>query len=160
MNMVRKLRLLLSLDRTTLRFYLEAFVLLGWARTLLFYKFSRVAPSLGKRGQETGMHCDPRDIPSLNRVANSIHTISRYTPWDSKCLVRALAGMKMLERRGLDSTLYLGTGKDDNGKFVAHAWLRSGPYYISGAEEMSRFVTVDKFAKTAEDRKRRRVQAK
>ncbi|AIQ62616.1 hypothetical protein D3C81_210070 [compost metagenome] len=147
--MVRKIRRLAGLDRTTLRFYIEAFVLLGWARTLLYYKFSRVAPQLGRRGEETAMQADPQHLAFLNHIANSINTISRYTPWQSKCLVRAIAGMKMLERRGIDSTLYLGTGKDENGMLIAHAWLRSGPYYISGAEVMDRFVTVDKFAKSA-----------
>ncbi|MNI75941.1 hypothetical protein D3C73_1321320 [compost metagenome] len=95
------------------------------------------------------MQADPKQLAFLNHIANSINTISRYTPWQSKCLVRAIAGMKMLERRGIDSTLYLGTGKDENGMLIAHAWLRSGPYYISGAEVMDRFVTVDKFAKSA-----------
>ena len=48
--------------------------------------------------------------------------------------------MKMLERRKIESTLYLGTAKDENGKMIAHAWLRSGPFYITGAEGMERFM--------------------
>ncbi|MFD1773447.1 lasso peptide biosynthesis B2 protein [Paenibacillus rhizophilus] len=149
MKLVSKLRLLFTLDKTTLLFYLEAFVLLGWARTLLFYKFSKVAPSLGERGQETDRDSDSEHTPSMRHIANSINTISKYTPWDSKCLVRAIAGMKMLERRGIGCTLYLGTAKDKDGNLIAHAWLRSGPYYISGAEVMDQFVIVDKFAKSA-----------
>ncbi|AHV95793.1 lasso peptide biosynthesis B2 protein [Paenibacillus sabinae] len=149
MKLARKLRLLLGLDKTALLSYLEAFLLLGWARTLLFRKFSKVAPSLGERGQETGRESDSALTPSMWRVAHSIQTVSQYTPWDSKCLVRAIAGMKMLERRGIGSTLYLGTAKDEDGKLIAHAWLRSGSHYISGAEVMDRFVVVDKFAKSA-----------
>ena len=53
----------------------------------------------------------------------------------------------MLERRNIDSTLYLGTAKDYQGQFIAHAWLRSGPFYLTGAEEMGRFIVVGKFAK-------------
>ncbi|MDT3428793.1 hypothetical protein J2Z22_004387 [Paenibacillus forsythiae] len=150
MKMASKLRLVFNLDKTTFLFYLEAFVLLGWARTLLFRKFSKVAPSLGERGRETDRDCDASHTPSMRQVAGSIHTVSKYTPWDSKCLVRAVAGMKMLERRGIGSTLYLGTAKDNNGNLIAHAWLRSGPYYISGAEEMDQFIIVDKFANTAD----------
>ncbi|AIQ11466.1 lasso peptide biosynthesis B2 protein [Paenibacillus durus] len=149
MKMASKLRLLLTLDKTTFLFYLEAFLLLGWARTLLFYKFSKIAPSLGERGQETDQNFDASHTPSMRHIAISINTISKYTPWDSKCLVRAIAGMKMLERRGISSTLYLGTTKDHSGNLIAHAWLRSGPYYISGAEEMHQFTVVDKFAKTS-----------
>ena len=39
--------------------------------------------------------------------------MSRYTFWESQCLVKAIAGMKMLERRHIESTLYLGTAKDE-----------------------------------------------
>ena len=54
--------------------------------------------------------------------------------------------MKMLERRNIESTLYLGTAKDLNGKLIAHAWLRSGPLYITGKEGMEKFTEVGKFA--------------
>ena len=57
--------------------------------------------------------------------------------------------MKMLERRQIESTLYLGTAKDESGKLIAHAWLRSGPFYITGAEGMEKFTVVSKFAKSA-----------
>ena len=63
---------------------------------------------------------------------------------------KAIAAMKMLERRKIESTLYLGTAKDENGKMIAHAWLRSGPFYITGFEEMERFTVVGKFAKESE----------
>jgi hypothetical protein len=63
------------------------------------------------------------------------------------CLVKAIAAMKMLERRQIESTIYLGTAKDKTGKLIAHAWLRSGPFYITGAEVVDQFVVVSKFAK-------------
>ena len=53
----------------------------------------------------------------------------------------------MLEKRGIESTLYLGTAKEDSGEMIADAWLRSGPYYITGAEGMEKFTVVAKFAK-------------
>ena len=71
----------------------------------------------------------------LKNISQAIHIMSRYTFWESQCLVKAIAGMKMLERRKIESTLYLGTAKDENGKMIAHAWLRSGPFYITGQKE-------------------------
>ena len=68
----------------------------------------------------------------LSNISQAIHIMSRYTFWESQCLVKAIAAMKMLERRQIESTLYLGTAKDENGKLIAHAWLRSGPFYING----------------------------
>ncbi|MNN82697.1 hypothetical protein D3C81_1996570 [compost metagenome] len=65
--------------------------------------------------------------------------------------------MKMLERRGVPATLYLGSGRDDSGRMIAHAWLRSGPFYVTGNERLERFAVVAVFGKsgkTANWRKR------
>ena len=78
----------------------------------------------------------------LKQVSQAINIMSNYTFWESQCLVKAIAAMKMLERRQIESTLYLGTAKDENGKMIAHAWLRSGPFYITGAEGMEKFTVV------------------
>ncbi|OCT11548.1 stage V sporulation protein S [Paenibacillus pectinilyticus] len=149
MRFVRILKLICSLDMTTMLLFLEAYTFLGWARILKSIRFTKVIDMFGLQMDETSispLHIDRRKVSS---VASAIQTMSRYTPWDSKCLVRALAAMKMLERRKIDSTLYLGTAKDETGSMIAHAWLRSGPYYVSGAEEMKRFTVVGTFAKKA-----------
>ena len=65
---------------------------------------------------------------------------------ESECLVKAIAGMKMLEKRNIESTMYLGVAKDEKG-LSAHAWLRSGWLYVSGSEGMEKFTVVEKFAK-------------
>lgn len=83
----------------------------------------------------------------LKNVSEAVNIMSRYTFWESMCLVKAIAAMKMLERRQVESTIYLGTAKDETGKLIAHAWLRSGPFYITGGEVMDQFVIVSKFAK-------------
>lgn len=81
--------------------------------------------------------------------------MSKYTLWESQCLVKAIAGMMMLERRGIDSTIYLGTTRDEDGKMIAHAWLRSGPFYVSGSEGMKQFTVVGMFAKRVSSNRRR-----
>jgi hypothetical protein len=126
--------------------YLEAFIFLGWARFLLFFPFSKISRTLGTYMQETS-HSPIGTHEVLTEISNTIGIMSRHTFWESKCLVRAIAAMKMLERRNIESTLYLGTTKDVDGKLIAHAWLRSGSRYISGFEEMKRFTVVGKFAK-------------
>jgi thiazole synthase ThiGH ThiG subunit len=55
--------------------------------------------------------------------------------------------MKMLERRRIYSTLYLGTGKNEKGELIAHAWLRSGSEIVTGGEEMKEFTVVGSFSK-------------
>ncbi|WP_410513567.1 lasso peptide biosynthesis B2 protein [Paenibacillus sp. BR2-3] len=147
MRAIRRIRLLLTFDKTTVLLFAEAFLMLGWARIMMLFKFAKIAPTLGLKSRETAEDYRKDDIRPIKNITSAIHVVSRYTPWDSKCLVRAIAGMKMLERRRINSTLYLGTAKDENGRMIAHAWLRSGPFYISGADVMNRFVIVEKFAK-------------
>ena len=36
-----------------------------------------------------------------------------------------------------------------SGELIAHAWLRSGPFYITGADGKEKFTVVSKFAKSA-----------
>ncbi|MBT2736757.1 lasso peptide biosynthesis B2 protein [Bacillus sp. ISL-7] len=126
---------------------IEAYILLAWARVLKAIPFRRVSPFLGSKMSETSFEMDAANIKLVKQISHAIHIMSKYTFWESKCLVKAIASMKMLERRQIDCTLYLGTGKDENGEMIAHAWLRSGPLYLTGAEEMKKFVIVYTFAK-------------
>ena len=104
-----------------------------------------IAPTLGDPMEETENQIENKTM--LKNISEAIRIMSKYTVWESQCLVKAIAGMKMLQRRQIESTLYLGTARDDKGQMIAHAWLRSGPFYITGSEGMERFAVVAKFAK-------------
>lgn len=146
MNVIKKARTFSMLNRHTKRLMLEAYFYLGWARMLKVRPFAKVAPSLGQQREETSLEHNLSEKNMIKRVSEVIHMMSRYTFWESECLVKAIAGMKMLEKRQIESTLYLGTAKDENGELIAHAWLRSGPFYISGSQGMERFTVVATFA--------------
>src|SRR3954454_2221562 len=147
MNILRKVQTFLKLNMKTKLLLIEAFIYLGRARYLKSIPFSKVVPSLGEQMKETSFTPNSSNKEDLASISQAIHIMSRYTFWESECLVKAIAGMKMLEKRNIESTLYLGTAKDKNEELIAHAWLRSGPFYISGAEVMERFTVVAKFAK-------------
>ncbi len=147
MSGLKKVKIFLSLDIQTKLILLEAFVFLGWARLLKSIPFSKIAPSFGEQMEETSFYVKESHKKGLGQVSRAIEIMSRNTIWESMCLVKAIAAMKMLERRGIESTLYLGTAKDKAGKMIAHAWLRSGPFFITGAEEKDDFVVVGKFAR-------------
>jgi hypothetical protein len=147
MNLVKKIINFLTLDINTKYMLTEAFFYLAWARILKAIPFSKVAPKLGVFMNETDFSHNESNKVSISTISEAIHIMSRYTFWESQCLVKAIAAMKMLERRQIESTLYLGTAKDEDGKLIAHAWLRSGPFFITGAEVMEKFTVVSKFAK-------------
>jgi hypothetical protein len=147
MNVFNKIKIFLLLEKNMKLLLLEAFFLLGWARILKSMSFSKIAPSLGKYMEETSFVEEESKVQMLKDISKAVNLMSRNTFWESMCLVKAIAAMKMLERRNIESTLYLGTSKDKNGKLIAHAWLRSGPSYITGYEMMHMFTVVSKFAK-------------
>jgi hypothetical protein len=148
MEKMMRLKALFSLDVKTLFLLIEATLFLGMARIRIAYQpFSKIAPTLGLYMKETDIELIADHRQTLFQIRSALHIASRHTPWDSKCLARAIAGMRMLERRSISSTLYLGTSKDESGKLIAHAWLRSGAQYITGAEEMDKFTVTGMFAK-------------
>ncbi|MEH7112169.1 lasso peptide biosynthesis B2 protein [Neobacillus niacini] len=144
---IRKVRRFLILSSSTKKILLEAFIFLGWARILKLLPFRKIFPTLGTKLEETPYYLNETHIETLKFISNAIHIMSHYTLWESHCLVKAIAGMKMLERRQIEGTLYLGVAKDETGKMIAHAWLRCGSYYVSGFEGMEKFTVVGKFAK-------------
>jgi hypothetical protein len=134
-------------NKKMLLLLIEAYIYLAWSRILLLRPFSKIASKLGFQMQETTNTRDQANKVILQQISIAIYRMSRHTFWESKCLVRAIAAMKMLQRRRIESTLYLGTTKDADGGMIAHAWLRSGTFYITGAKEMRKYTVVGKFAK-------------
>lgn len=135
------------LPATRQRLLLEALLCLGWARVLKALPFARIAPSLGEPMLETPLERYPAEEPQVRDISQAVRAMSRHTPWQSHCLVQAIAAQRMLARRRIASTLYLGTARDRQGRMVAHAWLRSGLCYVTGAEERTMFATVAVFGK-------------
>lgn len=150
MTALRRLRQLLTYDRAVAILVPEALWRLFIARIRLLFPFARTAPQLGLQSHETAMLSQAGDVLQIQQITRAIRAGSKVTPWKSTCMVRAVAGLKMLEKRGIESTLYMGVAKDKQGQMIAHAWLRSGPYYVSGDDVMRGFVVVEKFAKVVQ----------
>lgn len=144
----RKFRSFFQLNTQMKLLIIEAFFTLAWARLKKGKNFAKIAPTLGMHMNETIFNSNPQKESVAKLVSKAIHLVSPYTFWESECLVKAIAGMKMLEKRNIESTLYMGMAKEGNG-LIAHAWLRTGNYYISGAKGMERFTIVARFAKHA-----------
>ncbi|AQX55018.1 lasso peptide biosynthesis B2 protein [Priestia flexa] len=147
MKIWSRCRRFIELERQKKRLFIEAFVYLAWARLMKEKSFEKVASSLHLQMNETSFETEAAHKQTLQNVSDALYAMSGYTFWESQCLVKALAGMKMLEKRNIESTLYLGTAKDEDHQLVAHAWLRSGSFYVSGVEGKERYTVIAKFAK-------------
>lgn len=118
-----------------------------------FYRFCiltipmpKLEKMLGERGIESVAEESLEHMRVAKLVRFHVNRVTSHTPWESKCLVRAMTARKILEKHHVSSTLYLGVGKD-NDKMVAHAWLRSGQLYVTGGNG-EQYGMVAKFRTT------------
>lgn len=123
------------------------FLLMGVVRlAIMIVPFRRLSPFLGIPEGDTPDKVDGRSLSRASKVGWSVEMMSRYTPWESKCLVRAVTAQLLLRGIRIPSTLYLGIGKDDSNHLMAHAWLRCGHLILTGASEVGRVRKVAQFA--------------
>ncbi|MCM3131524.1 lasso peptide biosynthesis B2 protein [Paenibacillus polysaccharolyticus] len=146
--MFRKVKAYFSLPSTIRRLIWEAYVLLGWARIQKARPFAKIAPGLGIPMLETPVvGLNRNQVIEIRNISKAVMLASKYTLWESQCLVMAIAAMKMLERRKIASTLYMGTARNKQGQLKAHAWLRSGKLIVTGADTMDQYTVVGLFGK-------------
>lgn len=105
----------------------------------------------GVQGGESPFEEVPWKYRYAKNVAIVVDRICTKTAWESKCLVRALTAQKLLKNKGISSTLYLGCGFDE-GKMVAHAWLRVGRMYVTGGDG-AQYSKVDQYAVLVDEKK-------
>ena len=131
-----------SMKRTAAIWLLTAF----YRAQVLLVPSRKLEKSWGQRDTESPEDAEPWHYRYACVVADEVTGISDRTPWESKCLVRALTARYLLHRKGIKTTLYLGVGKDENGKMIAHSWLRCGKMYVTGGNGEG-FGVVAKFCR-------------
>ena len=145
--MIKVLEKIYALSWQERQIYIEAFLLTGVVRlAILLLSFHWLAKFLGKHMRESSMDECNEKIAFAKQIGRIIETASRYTPWESKCLVQAVVGKMMLRQQGIANTLYLGVGKKEGNNLIAHAWLRCGDTIITGRQGKDNFTVVGKFA--------------
>lgn len=118
----------------------EALFLSAYYRFLILnIPFSKLSKRIGTVGYETPLIQSDRNI--IYKIRTTVEAVCRHTPWESKCLVRALVAKKMLNRRGYGCTLYMGVKLNSHGKMEAHAWLRQGDIFVTGGKGIGFAVT-------------------
>lgn len=151
MNVLRKWARLSRADRALL---FDAMWSLFLAKcSLLFLPFASIARGLGIVQAETLCQPNVNQDGASRRIRWAIAAVSRRLPWKPACLVRALASHRMLSRRGLPSTLYLGVRRGQ-GALEAHAWLRCGAEFVTGDDAMTGFTPVCCYATLGNNRRR------
>lgn len=138
----QKLRKITLRDSTC--FLEAAFLLIAAALCKTLLPMRWYARHLGEHRAEAA----PVEV-NLERLLPVIRAVNRaikYSPFKGKCLSQALCGFLMLRVRGLPADFYLGVNKDETGDVIAHAWLRSGKYFVTGQTGHRKYVVISVFS--------------
>lgn len=85
-------------------------------------------------------------LEQTGMIVRAVFRSSKYAPWNTRCLINAIAGKFLMNRYRIPSTLYLGVAKEQGSRLIAHAWLKSGDQFITGRRGSSKFTVVSTFA--------------
>ena len=105
---------------------------------ILLVPMSRIEKMMGIRGEESTAEENVENMKLAKLVGFHVNRVTEHLPLKRKCFVRALTARRILMKKGVNSTLYMGVGLE-NGKMIAHAWLRCGLLFVTAVMEV---VTV------------------
>lgn len=122
---------LLNLTPSKVLLWLEAALLLGFARLLVWaFPFKYWVKLIGQPMSSSTTYQQHQINPkNLQRIQWAVKSAAYRVPWQAVCLPQAMAVKWMLKFRGQASKLHLGLKPDpeQNNKLTAHAWLECGP---------------------------------
>ncbi len=110
-----------------------------------FIPMKHLRSCFGEEGKESLTEIDVDSYRYAKLVAKQVKLSATHTIWESKCLVQALTAQRLLYKKGIESTLYLGV-KKENEQMIAHAWIRVGTLYVTGGNGKD-YVVVAKYTK-------------
>jgi len=131
---------------------LEALRALAVARALvLCLPFRRLAGMLGTVGTESPAEVPAAQVEAARKIGWAVASMAWYVPWDGRCLTQAVAGWRMLARRGIVGTVYFGVGEaaGSSRKRDFHAWLRCGSCFVTGGDGRRRYAVLACFSRKA-----------
>lgn len=80
---------------------------------------------------------------SINKIVWAVEVSSRYTPYQAKCLAKALTAQTLLNRWDHRNQLRIGVAKNDQGQLAAHAWIEhQNKILIGNLPDLSDFTPL------------------
>ena len=77
----------------------------------------------------------------IRKIRASVLRSNKLIGGLGKCFAISLAIRRMLQKRGVDSTLYLGLRKEQSRRLMAHAWISCGKLLIYGGRPVPYIYT-------------------
>ncbi len=143
----RKIKSFLSIPGYSKLLFAEAIFTSAWVKiTLLFFPFSKVAKWLGKANEHNPEDNSTDEISKVKKVQFALKLCDRYVPWPTECYTQALTAKLLLKRRNIPGIIYFGFRKNDQGKLMGHAWLKSEGIVVTGFCDFSLYTVHSSFS--------------
>ena len=87
----------------------------------------------------------PNQVYRARKTGRFIDNVCDRTPWQAKCLVRAVILRFYLERYQIPYVLHLGVargGEDVDEPFLIHAWITVGRHAVVGGEGHRAYTVI------------------
>ena len=105
---------------------------------------SHYTPLFGRQDHDAPAPSEEQEILA-ERIGAIVARAALWMPFRAQCLQQVLAMRRMLDRRGVPATVYLGVehGQADAARGRrAHAWVRTGNRIVNGNIELDRYAVV------------------
>lgn len=111
---------------------ISVWIYAAWFRFCIrFVPMKYLRKHFGVEGEESSVEGTVEEYRYAKLISRYVNRSANNTPWESKCLVRALTAQRLLKKKKIPTTMYLGVKKEAE-KMLAHAWLRVGSLYVTG----------------------------
>ncbi len=127
-------------------FTLKIIIMSAYYRFLVKYlPKEHLELKMGIRNTESSKDENIDNLRVAYDVGRRIDRVCDKTYWESKCLIKALTAQRILYKKDIKTTMYLGLMREDT-ELKAHAWLRCGQLYVTGGNGEG-YSIVAKFSK-------------
>ncbi|MFT5668595.1 MAG: hypothetical protein ACI9DK_002800 [Vicingaceae bacterium] len=128
-------------------FALTLFIYLFISRCLiLILPFRKLAPHLGDIQKESSKKIAPDNLQYAKELSKMIKKVSFYTPFRSLCFEQALTAKFLLNKKNIEATTYFGLNYESKSNLKAHAWTRTGNFYVTGNKGKEKFKVISTFS--------------
>ena len=110
--------------------------------------FRRVVSAVARAGD--GAVPERGSPAEIRRVRWAIEACARRLPWRIVCFQKGLALYKLLQRRGIASSLHYGVAQNPERGLAAHVWVTHEGEPIIGGEQAAAFTCLATFPVSAQ----------
>ncbi len=136
----RILRKFLALPTRKQAILIQVALLLAIVRLSLKTMPFQKTHSLAERISEPSGNTKPSSPEAVEDIAWAVDMLGKRMP--GSCLTQAFIARILLGRRGLPTHLHIGAVKEEDGGFLAHAWLECDGRIIVGGHELELYTPL------------------